>query len=156
MRILFIISSFLVYYFSSGTKTDDKIFQASEQKMESQFERDLSNIDNRTKYEYDESEVEDTESPGDQAGEDDNYEQDGNREYRPDDNDVTWDEDPNNYPLETPDTYENVDDEEVQSPTHYKYVPAGACAICGDGTFSFSKNRRGTCSHHGGVAEWLK
>ncbi len=28
-------------------------------------------------------------------------------------------------------------------------------AICRDGTYSYSKNRRGTCSHHGGVAQWL-
>ncbi|WP_289144502.1 DUF3761 domain-containing protein, partial [uncultured Bacteroides sp.] len=29
-------------------------------------------------------------------------------------------------------------------------------ALCRDGTYSFSKSRRGTCSHHGGVAKWLK
>jgi hypothetical protein len=75
--------------------------------------------------------------------------------YTPDNNPVTWDEDPNNYPDETPDTYINVDDDEVQSPTHYQKVPPGACAICKDGTYSFSKNKKGTCSHHGGVAEWL-
>jgi len=34
-------------------------------------------------------------------------------------------------------------------------IPAGASAICRDGTYSFSQNRRGTCSHHGGVARWL-
>ena len=33
--------------------------------------------------------------------------------------------------------------------------PAGATAKCNDGTFSFSQSRRGTCSHHGGVAQWL-
>ena len=33
--------------------------------------------------------------------------------------------------------------------------PAGATAICNDGTYSFSAHRRGTCSHHGGVAQWL-
>lgn len=33
--------------------------------------------------------------------------------------------------------------------------PAGASAICNDGTYSYSANRRGTCSHHGGVAQWL-
>jgi len=32
--------------------------------------------------------------------------------------------------------------------------PAGATARCKDGTYSFSKHRRGTCLHHGGVAEW--
>ena len=34
-------------------------------------------------------------------------------------------------------------------------VPAGASARCRDGTYSFSQSRQGTCSHHGGVAEWL-
>jgi hypothetical protein len=33
--------------------------------------------------------------------------------------------------------------------------PAGATAKCVDGTYSFSESRSGTCSHHGGVAEWL-
>jgi uncharacterized protein YraI len=33
---------------------------------------------------------------------------------------------------------------------------AGATAHCRDGTFSFSRTRQGTCSHHGGVAEWLR
>jgi hypothetical protein len=34
-------------------------------------------------------------------------------------------------------------------------APAGASARCRDGTYSFSSSRRGTCSHHGGVSEWL-
>lgn len=34
-------------------------------------------------------------------------------------------------------------------------APAGATARCRDGAFSFSQSRRGTCSGHGGVAEWL-
>lgn len=38
---------------------------------------------------------------------------------------------------------------------HYNSVPAGACAECNDGTYSYSQNRRGTCSHHGGVKRWL-
>jgi len=33
--------------------------------------------------------------------------------------------------------------------------PAGATAECVDGTYSFSESRSGTCSHHGGVANWL-
>lgn len=33
--------------------------------------------------------------------------------------------------------------------------PAGATAQCRDGSYSFSQHRRGTCSHHGGVARWL-
>ena len=32
--------------------------------------------------------------------------------------------------------------------------PAGASAKCNDGTYSFSEHRQGTCSGHGGVAEW--
>lgn len=34
-------------------------------------------------------------------------------------------------------------------------VPRGATARCRDGTYSYSQHHRGTCSHHGGVAEWL-
>src|SRR5215470_14634565 len=34
--------------------------------------------------------------------------------------------------------------------------PVGATAKCRDGTYSFSQSRRGTCSHHGGVAQWLR
>jgi len=30
-----------------------------------------------------------------------------------------------------------------------------ATAVCRDGTYSYSQNRRGTCSGHGGVARWL-
>src|SRR2546428_5676792 len=33
--------------------------------------------------------------------------------------------------------------------------PRRATARCRDGTYSFSKHRSGTCSHHGGVATWL-
>ena len=31
-----------------------------------------------------------------------------------------------------------------------------ATALCADGTYSYSANRRGACSHHGGVAQWLR
>jgi hypothetical protein len=34
--------------------------------------------------------------------------------------------------------------------------PGLASAICRDGTLSYSAHRRGTCSHHGGVAQWLQ
>lgn len=40
-------------------------------------------------------------------------------------------------------------------PVRASSAPAGATAECRDGTFSFSQNRRGTCSHHGGVRRWL-
>lgn len=33
--------------------------------------------------------------------------------------------------------------------------PAGASAQCRDGSYSFSQSRSGTCSSHGGVAQWL-
>ena len=29
-------------------------------------------------------------------------------------------------------------------------------ARCNDGTISYSQHSRGTCSHHGGVASWLR
>ncbi|BCK72615.1 hypothetical protein Srufu_065680 [Streptomyces libani subsp. rufus] len=35
-------------------------------------------------------------------------------------------------------------------------APAGASARCNDGTYSYSAHRRGTCSHHHGVAVWLR
>ncbi|HEX2248750.1 MAG TPA: DUF3761 domain-containing protein [Gemmatimonadales bacterium] len=34
-------------------------------------------------------------------------------------------------------------------------APNGATARCRDGSYSFSQSARGTCSWHGGVAEWL-
>ncbi|MEP7197105.1 MAG: DUF3761 domain-containing protein [Saprospiraceae bacterium] len=51
--------------------------------------------------------------------------------------------------------YTNSSGERVQSPTNYIFTPASATAICKDGTYSFSKSRQGTCSHHGGVKKWL-
>lgn len=59
-------------------------------------------------------------------------------------------------PLQRVTHYTNCDGQRVQTPTRYSDVPAGATAVCRDGTFSFSKNRRGTCSGHGGVARWLQ
>jgi len=53
--------------------------------------------------------------------------------------------------------YTNSKGEEVRSPTRAadNQPPPGATAQCRDGTYSFSQSRRGTCSHHGGVAKWL-
>ena len=53
--------------------------------------------------------------------------------------------------------YVNSRGEWVPSPvrTPNDSPPAGASARCRDGTYSFSRSRRGTCSHHGGVADWL-
>jgi hypothetical protein len=43
----------------------------------------------------------------------------------------------------------------VPRPRQADRPPAGATAQCRDGTYSFSENHRGTCSHHGGVQRWL-
>lgn len=51
--------------------------------------------------------------------------------------------------------YTNSYGNTVQSPTRYNNAPAAATALCRDGSYSFSQSRRGTCSHHGGVAKWL-
>lgn len=51
--------------------------------------------------------------------------------------------------------YTNSVGNTVHSPAYSDTVPAGATAQCRDGTYSFSQSRRGTCSHHGGVARWL-
>jgi hypothetical protein len=52
-------------------------------------------------------------------------------------------------------TYVNSQGQTVKRPENCTTAPEGATAQCRDGTYSFSKNRRGTCSHHGGVAKWL-
>ena len=53
------------------------------------------------------------------------------------------------------DQYRNVDGVCVNRPVAAPGPPAGATAKCKDGTYSFSLHRQGTCSGHGGVAEWL-
>lgn len=58
-------------------------------------------------------------------------------------------------PVCTNGTYVNSAGNIVCSPVESPTVPAGATARCVDGTYSFSESRSGTCSHHGGVAEWL-
>ena len=45
---------------------------------------------------------------------------------------------------------------QVVVPTPVPQHPAGATALCCDGSYSYSAHRRGTCSHHGGVCQWLK
>ena len=51
--------------------------------------------------------------------------------------------------------YTNNDGHRVHSPAYSTGgVPSGATAVCSDGTYSFSQHRSGTCSHHGGVANW--
>jgi len=53
------------------------------------------------------------------------------------------------------DSYINSSGHCVRRPVQADRPPAGASARCRDGTYSFSEHRRGTCSHHGGVAQWL-
>jgi hypothetical protein len=52
-------------------------------------------------------------------------------------------------------SYLNVQGRCVHRPVQSSSMPTGATAQCRDGTYSFSQNHRGTCSHHGGVARWL-
>ncbi len=52
-------------------------------------------------------------------------------------------------------TYTNSSGNEVCSPYQSPSAPDGATARCRDGSYSFSQHRSGTCSYHGGVAEWL-
>lgn len=53
------------------------------------------------------------------------------------------------------DYYVNSDGNCVHRPESANSAPDGATARCADGTYSFSQHRQGTCSHHGGVAQWL-
>ena len=52
-------------------------------------------------------------------------------------------------------TYRNHNGEIVRRPENCSAAPEGATAQCRDGSYSFSRSRRGTCSYHGGVAKWL-
>ncbi|HEV8432069.1 MAG TPA: DUF3761 domain-containing protein [Thermoanaerobaculia bacterium] len=52
--------------------------------------------------------------------------------------------------------YINSDGKRIPSPQlSPSGPPAGATAQCNDGSYSFSRHRSGTCSHHGGVRQWL-
>jgi hypothetical protein len=53
--------------------------------------------------------------------------------------------------------YTNSIGNRVHAPAHSMsgFIPQGATARCRDGSYSFSQNRRGTCSHHAGVMQWL-
>ncbi|WP_028228050.1 DUF3761 domain-containing protein [Paraburkholderia ferrariae] len=64
---------------------------------------------------------------------------------------------PNESDLDNHSTYQNRDGETVHSPAHTRSgnAPEGASARCRDGTYSFSRHHSGTCSRHGGVAQWL-
>ena len=54
-------------------------------------------------------------------------------------------------------TYTNRDGNTVHAPARSLSgkAPEGASARCRDGTYSFSRHHSGTCSRHGGVADWL-
>lgn len=54
-------------------------------------------------------------------------------------------------------SYVNKAGNTVHRPAHTVSgnAPTGATAQCRDGSYSFSQNHRGTCSHHGGVERWL-
>ncbi|MEJ8799236.1 DUF3761 domain-containing protein [Trinickia caryophylli] len=67
----------------------------------------------------------------------------------------TW-EQPDESDLTSHGHYLNRDGQDVHSPSKTKdnKAPPGATARCRDGSYSFSRHRSGTCSRHGGVAEW--
>ena len=54
-------------------------------------------------------------------------------------------------------SYVNKSGNTIHSPAHTKdgTLPVGATAKCRDATYSFSQHHQGTCSRHGGVAQWL-
>jgi hypothetical protein len=54
----------------------------------------------------------------------------------------------------TPGSYTDVDGDTVHRPVCATTHQVGETAICNDGSHSFSRHHTGTCSHHGGVAEW--
>ncbi|HLX03647.1 MAG TPA: DUF3761 domain-containing protein [Trinickia sp.] len=63
---------------------------------------------------------------------------------------------PNESDLTSHQHYVNKYGQDVHSPAKTKSgaTPVGASAKCADGTYSFSRHHSGTCSRHGGVAEW--
>lgn len=70
---------------------------------------------------------------------------------------ITQPAQPNETDLQSHGHYTNKQRQIVHSPSRSKAgaVPNGASAKCRDDSYSFSRNHRGTCSHHGGVAQWL-
>jgi hypothetical protein len=63
---------------------------------------------------------------------------------------------PDEKSLDTHNCYTNRGGAEVHVPARPNdgNPPAGTTARCADGTYSYSQNRSGTCSHHGGVSSW--
>lgn len=58
-------------------------------------------------------------------------------------------------PSSTPTTSPAPASTAAPSPAPTSSAPAGATAICTDGSYSFVTKHRGACSRHGGVSEWL-
>jgi len=52
--------------------------------------------------------------------------------------------------------YRSVDGSMVHGPTRGNQDYGAVTARCRDGSRSFSHHHRGTCSHHGGVAGWVR
>lgn len=73
-------------------------------------------------------------------------------------NEYTANPDSANIPTYTPttsytdSTYVNTYGNTVYSPSYTNY--GNSTATCGDGTYSYSQSKSGTCSHHGGVSSW--
>ena len=51
--------------------------------------------------------------------------------------------------------YTNSNGQRVHTPMQAPSAPSNATAKCRDGSYSFSQHHSGTCSHHGGVGQWL-
>jgi hypothetical protein len=75
----------------------------------------------------------------------------------PTDQDYTRQTRPNEADLESHGNYRSRDGRDVHSPSKSKSgkVPSGASARCRDGSYSFGTHHRGTCTRHGGVAQWV-
>jgi hypothetical protein len=65
---------------------------------------------------------------------------------------------PNESQLDLHGHYINRTGQTVHQPAHSLTgdIPTGATAECRDGEYSFSRHSSGTCSGHGGVANWLR
>ncbi len=60
---------------------------------------------------------------------------------------------PTDYPTEFPTMIPTDTPAPIYIQPEQSYC-SGATALCSDGTCSYSMHARGTCSYHGGVAQW--